>query len=449
MIPGGGFFGISQQDSLQMETDIPPAITFGGKLADSLSANVYVISYDVSMPDSIRTLLNSMVFTLQGTALTNCLFLKNETAKARMEEASYKSFRDLRKILKENYLDSASVKGIDTNNFYMIGSSAGAILTLNTLFLQQSEIASSITYKNNCVNNLTSTISIPSSVRNDYWPIPKMKGVIPMNGAWIYNESFLTANTPVSTFNTWLLLLHGTCDELVHRREGRIGFKKILGLSFYRNTFPESRYIKGYGSEIIFDAFKASHTKLRYGQVLEGGHAALHNSKYSTLGAWEVETPATNTVHPLTNQIVPFLRGLINNTLAPDVKAYTWSPEATTIHCKPFDEPLDTIYYTNSFWRSEDDEKSMRKDESSSWSIVLSPNPAKDFVNVKLNNSDVHKLEGTYPLSVVDTRGLIRHSSFIVNGVAEINAGNLDPGTYKVVIQIDREVVYGTLSVFK
>lgn len=630
MIPGGGFFSISPVDSLQMDPDIPSTVTFGGKLVDSLGVNVYVISYEIT-PDA---LLGHLVFpTEEFNDYEHCKRLKHETARAKMLEASYKSFRDLRKILKVNYLDSAAIKGIDPDNFFMIGSSAGAILTLNTLFLQQSEIPSSITYKTQvgifCPTDITETLHIDTSIRNHYWPIPQMKGVISMAGAWIYEDSLLTANTPYSTYDTWLFLLHGTCDEIVHRREGRIGFKKIklIPPSYIENDFPANRFLKGYGSEIIFNAFKTSHIKLRYGQVLGGGHTPFHNSTYTTMGAWEVETTGTNTVNPLSDQVFPFLDTLIQNDNLWGVSANTWLPEAFTTHCKPFDEPLDTICYfplgimygvyicdetrtalyfnpppppfttdwsvkgnltilsttdttlvykrtapigsldtitlkvtrpcgsnerevysisapsscgdffmepgsdiylnvNNTFipfevldlsdkseqkltaiyynavgggvteldWvvpcmyiteppqsflvgehlvshitvkrnshlcgslkvhakTAEEHKltiaKHVRNERENQWAIGLSPNPAKDHVVVKLNNSDTQKTTGTYPLTIVDTRGIIRQNTVISDGRAEINVSHLEPGTYKVVVQAGGEVVFATLSIFR
>lgn len=627
MIPGGGFYGISSIDSLQM-IDVPSTITFGGKMADELDVNVYVISYHTTS----NSLLNSMVFPINWNPdVWNCYALDNEKAKAQMEEASYKSFRDLRKILKVNYLDSAGIKGIDTNNFFMIGSSAGAILSLNTLFLQQSEIPSTISYKIRsgiiCPTNVSATISILDSVRNDYWPIPQMKGVISMSGAWIYDDSLLIANTPSSTYDTWLYLLHGTCDEVVYRREGRIGFKKSTSSGLDENTFPENRFTKGYGSEIIFNAFKTSHNRLRYGQVVGGGHTPFHNDLYTTIGAWEVETPSTSSINPLSDQIFPFLDTLIQNDNLWGVSANTWLPEAFTTHCKPFDEPLDTICYyplgimygvyicdetrtalyfnpppppfttdwsvkgnltilsttdttlvykrtapigsldtitlkvtrpcgsnerevysisapsscgdffmepgsdiylnvNNTFipfevldlsdkseqkltaiyynavgggvteldWvvpcmyiteppqsflvgehlvshitvkrnshlcgslkvhakTAEEHKltitKHVRNERENQWVIGLSPNPAKEYVVVKLDNLDIQKVAGSYPLTLVDTRGLIRQNTTITNGRTEINVSHLEPGTYKVVIQAGGEVVFATLSIFK
>ncbi len=639
MIPGGGFFDISAVDSLQMSSDTLSSITFGSKMVNELDVNVYVISYETT-PDQ---LLSNMVFLFDElNDYENCKKLKNEAARAKMEEASYKSFRDLRKILKVNYLDSSNIKGIDPNNFFIIGSSAGAILSLNTLFLQKSEIPSTISYNTDfkignivlCPTTMTATININNSIINDYWPIPQMKAVISMNGAWIYEDSLLTANTPSSSYETWLYLLHGTCDEIVHRREGRISFKKLKlvwnplpKLEFRENTYPENRFTKGYGSEIIFNTFKTSLYRLRYDQVLGGGHTPFHNSNYTTLGAWEVETPSSSSVNPLSDQIFPFIDTLIKNNNLLGVSANTWQPEAFTTHCKSFDEPLDTlchsplgimyglyicdetrtalyfnppqapfttdwsvkgnltvlsttdttlmykrtvpvgsldtitlkvtrpcgsnerevysisapnscdglmadpepdiymnihnmfipfdvldlngkneqkltaIYYNAkvdgvielgwttpcmditeppvSFWIGEhlvsniviksnahtcdylhvqahtiDEQKltitkNVRNIRENEWKILLNPNPTKDYVVVKLQHPDIQKTESTYPLALVDTRGVIHQNSVITNGRTELNVGYLESGTYKVVVLLGGEVIFATLNVSK
>ena len=245
MIPGGGFFDLSPTDLDGMNT--LGTLSLGSKLANNLNAAVYVISY-ITNPSP---LIGNVVFP------TNCTNIQNQRGKALLLEASYKAFHDLRKILKVNFLDSAAIKNIDPSNFFMVGSSAGAVLALNTLFLQSSEIPDTLKFRNNCTNpnSFGTPIPISNQIRNDFWPIPTMKGIVSMAGAWINdNVGHLTDNTPVSSFNTPLLLMHGTCDDIIFRREGNIGFK-IFPSYNVQNLDNNGRYINGKGSEFLFNTF--------------------------------------------------------------------------------------------------------------------------------------------------------------------------------------------------
>lgn len=339
MLPGGGFFGISADDTTGM--DIVGNLTLGGKLATNLMSKVYVIKYKTNPSNFIA----NVVF-----ARDICDSTKNETGKALLIEASYKAFHDLRKILKVIFLDSASTKQIDPSNFFMIGSSAGAVLAINTLFLKNTEIPSVITYKNSCTDlDSTLSISIVDSIRNQYWPIPTMKGIVSMSGAWIYdNVSYLTDNTPASSLSTPLYLMHGTCDELINRKEGNIGFKLASSLFLNENTIA-NRFIKGKGSEYIFNAFKETHPKIIYGQVKYGSHGVFSTGANLVLSppAWDVVFNYPNTKDPVTAEIQPFIQSLIIGTsnIMTYTKIPTIVPEKASIFCREFDKKNDTICF--------------------------------------------------------------------------------------------------------
>lgn len=336
MLPGGGFFGMSSSDVDGM--NLSGNLSLGSKLANNLNSEVYIIRYITNNASEIE----NVVF-----ATNDCEDTQNEIGKSLLIEASYKAFHDLRKILKINFLDSAAIKNIDPENFFLIGSSAGAILALNTLFLQQSEIPTSITYKNNCSNNNTTTILIDTnSVKNQYWPIPKMKGVVSMAGAWIYeNTNHLTENTLASTYETPIYMLHGTCDELVHRvGPNNIGFK-IYPLFNVKNTNP-NRFIEGLGSTVIFNAFKDTHEKLGYGQVCKGSHTIFGNHVLGIFPGWDLINwvlDPTNLTDPLTAHIQPFIGDLINGTSTWETHTEVWNPEKISTKCKTFDNFDDTI----------------------------------------------------------------------------------------------------------
>jgi hypothetical protein len=349
MLPGGGFFGISEGDTIGLSNNRPGSLTLGTKLALSLDAKVYLVNYSTN---SSRFIHNVVL----PNNLHTCDSVSNEKGKALALEASYKAFFDLRHILK-NYRDSASIKGIDTSNFFMIGNSAGSVLIFNTLFLIQSEIPTSISLKKNC-SNADSTIVLANPVRNLHWPIPTFKGVVPTTGAWIYDSIFLLNNNNPNLQNTSIFMLHGTCDELINRRTNKIGFKETridciifpffctLNPFFVSNTRPPSRHIAGMGSASIFENFKNTHSRLRLGIVKGGGHAVFSYVNRPE-GAWDFvnSTNDTVTTNVLFNQINPFISGLIAGNLNWSTKTFTLTPSKPTDWCRSFDNVADTVIY--------------------------------------------------------------------------------------------------------
>lgn len=356
MLPGGGFFGHSRTDTLGMSADRAANITLGSKLVsnDTLNAKVFMVYYHVNP----STFIERVVFPIDPL---DCSNKQNETGRALLEEASYKAFFDLRKILKNHY-DSATVKGLDTNNFFLIGISAGSVLIYNTLFLTKNEIPSSIIYKSNCSNNnITDTISIDTNtVRNMYWPIPPLKGVIPMAGAWIYDSIKLVQNNNPKILSTNVFMMHGTCDELISRYTDIIGFKNPDNLLLGKNPGLQSRFIRGFGSTSIFNLFMNVHGKLGYAMVKRGGHSIFNDTisafpapplTRKGLGAWDLLTgnnnsPTGNVVtNAVYNQISPFLKGLITGSSNWTTRTFTIDPSRVTVYCRDFDNTSDTIIY--------------------------------------------------------------------------------------------------------
>jgi hypothetical protein len=349
MLPGGGFFDISEADTIGLSNNRPGSFTLGTKLALSLDAKVYLLNYTTNPSRFIENVVLPINYH-------TCDSVSNEKGKALLLEASYKAYFDLRHILK-NYRDSAVIKGIDTSNFFMIGSSAGSVLIYNLLFLAQSEIPSTISLKKNC-NNADSIIAISNTVRNSHWPIPSFKGVVPMTGAWIYDSTLLVNNNNSNLLNTSILMLHGTCDELINRRTNKIGFKQttiniiplppfiIFNRFSVLNPNPVNRYIVGLGSASIFDKFKNIHPRMRLGFVKQGGHAVF-NINGQASGAWDFvnDTFDTVTTNVLLNQINPFFSGLISGNLNWNTKTFTLVPSKTTNYCRSFDNETDTIIY--------------------------------------------------------------------------------------------------------
>ena len=343
MLPGGGFFRYAASDTIGMVPNRNGSITLGSKLAASASidAKVFMIFYEVN-PD---TLVENSVLVKSGTSAQNCKHLQNETGRARTLEASYKAFRDLRKILKVNYLDSAAHKNIDPDNFFMIGSSAGAVLVINSMFLDSTEIPSSITYRHVDCSTATTTLSIDSTIRKDYWPMPPMKGIVTMAGAWIYDSLQLVNAPTASTFSTAIYMMHGTCDELITRRAGRIGFR--LKNFVTMNTFPANRFVRGLGSEVIFNSFKNVHNHLAYGQVLKGGHSIFSPQSELLFNGWDLYNNSLSVItDTVFNKVFPFINGLKNNTLNWETRAFSWKPARESIVCNTgIDQPNSTICF--------------------------------------------------------------------------------------------------------
>ena len=352
MLPGGGFFGHADIDTIGMSADRPSPgnITLGSKLAVSIDAKVYMVYYHVNNSNFIR----NVVFPRLPYVCANT---GNFNGKKLLEEASYKAFFDLRKILRNHY-DSSAIKGIDTNNFFMIGSSAGSVLIYNTLFLTQSEIPATLTtFPKNCIPE-NGIIDIDNDVRTLHWPIPKLKGVVPMAGAWIYDSIKLVRDSNPQLLNTNILMMHGTCDELISRFKGRIGFKTPVNVFItipptpifsLNNSDPSNYHVEGFGSSTIYNLYRTKHSRLGYAQVDSGGHSIFQTTDLSgTTGAWDYLTGNSNsdtgsvTTNVVFNQINPFILGLKNGTLNWQTKAYRIKPTEKTSFCRAFDNTTDT-----------------------------------------------------------------------------------------------------------
>jgi hypothetical protein len=359
MLPGGAFLTLVDKEVNQMDpnnSSIDQTVAMGYLLTQApYNYNVFIINYLTGggSPHS------HVAFPVKRSTLSqNCLNVQNETGRSRLLEASYKAFHDFRKILINNFLNNPTYNGtIDINNIFLVGSSAGSVLALNALFLQQSEIPSQISYLRTCAG-ATSNIGISPQVRNDFWNLPQFKGVFTMAGAWIYDDlSDLTDSTPASSLNTAIYMLHGTCDEIIHRKVGSIGYKFaydnfILTQVKYneKNNYPVNRYINGQGSEAIFNLFKSIHNKITYGQVYKGGHGVFWDQPIApnNLGAWDVYT-GSNTPNPVFNQVANFVSRLVANPNDWETRAFvldkTVIPEAPTTKCASFDQFNDTICF--------------------------------------------------------------------------------------------------------
>jgi hypothetical protein len=268
--------------------------------------------------------------------------------KATIMEASYLAFRDFRRILRESYNNSATL-AIDTNRVIIAGISAGAVLTYYAGFLETSEIPTSISYTNIIprwplpgFDTVQGSLSIPIEVRNEYYPVPKVAGLMPMNGC-VFNKAILNNQTPIDSNGVALYMLHGTCDELIHQDTGRIPYKFTIG--GYNNR-DINAYPFGYGSVAIFNALKGK-MRVRIDQVCRGGHGVvtLKGDGPGPFGAWDVydtvnfsPTRSPNTTDPVFDRIRYFHSGLfpiagISQPFTAGSPVIGFPPEQTTGLC--------------------------------------------------------------------------------------------------------------------
>lgn len=113
------------------------------------------------------------------------------------------------------------------------------------------------------------------------------------------------------------------------------------------NAFPDNRFIRGLGSEVVFNSYKNQHNKLAYGQVIRGGHSIFSPQSEPLINGWDLlnsnGSVITDTVY---NKVYPFINGLKNNNINWETRAFTWKPARESIFCNPTaDRPTDTICF--------------------------------------------------------------------------------------------------------
>ncbi|MCO5229853.1 MAG: S9 family peptidase [Chitinophagales bacterium] len=322
LVPGGGFTAVLPSDFINVDNCTGKSLA--NLLADQ-GYNVFVLTYQVATGVE-KLLLDLSLAHVCNTVVT-------DSVKYIQQKTSYKSFWSLRKVItdKTSSMDSLIANNIDINNMIMIGHSAGGFLTLYSLFLNQSEIPSSIcSLSYNACN-------IPSNWRTQYWPLPKMKGYVAMSGATFSDNIFLNDTSILGNNGPNLLLMHGTCDELVNQYDDyvsskcKIGGVSSLNVGYTKNSSnPASKFNKVYGSGFIFQQLYTKMKKIRYEQVCDGGHSINNisiNCPFSTqstnaavlFGQWntcDLDNPTglISTQHLLFNCLNDFIqRTLFSN----------------------------------------------------------------------------------------------------------------------------------------
>lgn len=287
LLSGGGFVSLDNQTELNpSNNNLHSNIKLASKLAND-GYNVFWIDYQLETNGANKNKIDSLFKKPQGAC-----YLGGTEAKARMEHASLKSFRDFRVKFK-SILENSS-NDIDTNNIFISGISAGAFLTIYSVFLDQNEIPSSISYVD-CGGGTTTIVSIDANhnLRKDGYPIPTIKGIIPMAGGSFYDNIF---NNTAHSNNVAVNFMHGTCDEVINQEEGRVSYKFLklknlipLKLEAEYNDKIVDRYPYVYGSKYLYNLLKSTHNKIGFGQVIRGGHSVitLKSIAESDVGAWD------------------------------------------------------------------------------------------------------------------------------------------------------------------
>jgi|GEM_PF-6290998 len=279
LLPGGGFVNLDNILNLDTNASLSSNLSLAKKLAAE-DFNVILVKYATAMGIDTIFRISSLfadsaafiVIPIPPFLLSVPVLMNNQEAKAKMEEQSLKSFHDWRKIIR-NYYDSAAYYNIDTQMVFVSGISAGAFLTIYGLYLDSAEIPGQIVYKT--ATNADSIINISSTVRTQYYPFPKISGIIPMAGGTFYKNIFTNNPTVIGEEGTPVYLMHGTCDEIINQDSGRISFKHVRAVNpknFMYNQNDDRKYPKVYGSTTIFNILKNTGTDVGYGQVCRGGH---------------------------------------------------------------------------------------------------------------------------------------------------------------------------------
>ncbi|MCO5230917.1 MAG: hypothetical protein M9958_07140 [Chitinophagales bacterium] len=354
LLSGGGFTHLDNQAELDPDNNsIPDIYKLAYKLTEGGLNNVVWIDYKTSIGDT-TTMINRLFVASKLLHPVGCTHTQGTKSKIFLEYAALASFSDFRKIFKSE-IDTNSL--IDSNNVFVAGISAGAVLTIYSVFLDGHEIPSSISFVKCSGGSATTIATIPPGdpLRTNGYPIPKIKGIIPMAGASFYDTIF-TNNTTV-TNQVAMNFMHGTCDEIINQDTGRVGYKFFVVQWFIPDFLPLNvldtvynileafRYPRGYGSKYMYNLLKTTHNKVGLSQVIRGGHSPL-NSLANGAGGWDVYqkgTPSSkyNPRDIVFDNISLFMKRVMGNA-GPiwTNHAYSVFPDVPTEYCLTDDQTL-------------------------------------------------------------------------------------------------------------
>lgn len=135
----------------------------------------------------------------------------------KLKEIHYKAVQDARKAIKYIF-ENAEKFGVDTDNIFLIGASAGAITALHAAYLDDEEA--------------------PKNLIETYGKLEKkekIKGVISLSGA-IYDLSYLGGGDKIP-----LMIVHGKDDSIVPFEKGfYLGIKHLTPVFGGKAVFDEA-----------------------------------------------------------------------------------------------------------------------------------------------------------------------------------------------------------------
>lgn len=282
LLSGGAFAQLDNQEELDPDnTNLAthPNLKLATKLANE-GYNVFWIDYQIAIGAN-NSWIKKLIINPFLTA--GCSFTNGSRSKAILEYESLASFRDFR-VKFQDIIDNTANK-VDTNNVFISGISAGAVLAIYSVFLEGSEMPTSIPFVNcSGVAPSDSPISVTSDLKTDGYPMPKIRGIIPMAGAVFYSDIF---NHTSHSDSVYINMMHGTCDELINQDTGRVAYKN-LSLTTEYNRFDLYRYPYANGSKYIYNQLLSTgYQKIGFGQVIRGGHNVIGSSVLAA-GGWDV-----------------------------------------------------------------------------------------------------------------------------------------------------------------
>lgn len=148
-----------------------------------------------------------------------------------LKEVQYKAVQDVREAIKYIF-ENADRFGVDTENVFLVGTSAGAIISLHAAYLDTEEV--------------------PKDLLEKYGGLAKrekIKGVASISGA-LYDLSYLDGGDKVP-----LLIIHGNSDFIVPAEKGFYLGMKHLSPVFGGKAVFEAARAKGIDAKGIFYDF--------------------------------------------------------------------------------------------------------------------------------------------------------------------------------------------------
>lgn len=336
LLSGGAFVRLDNNGDLNSDNNIlDDNIQLAEKLATAGNKVIW-IQYEADVLNSTK--IDKLFFEDPNNNYSN--FLNGTESKARLEHASLKSFKDFRVKFK-NKITNYVANNIDPNNVFISGISAGAFLSIYSVFLDKEEIPSSISYiSNSGTSHTIATIGPTHTLRTSGYPMPAIKGIIPMAGGSLYNNIF--NSTSLST-NIAINFMHGTCDEAIPQNEGRVSYKLLdaatLTIDDYNNNDP-NLYPHAYGSKYLYTLLTANYSKIGLAQVINGGHNVISNSTNGNNPGWDsyITTNLSSDIsirNPVFDNINNFMKSAMGESGYPTWTNHSYSifPDIPSIYC--------------------------------------------------------------------------------------------------------------------